>query len=156
MLWAVPCRKGIIDKFSNEVSLVDVVEAVEIQDAGSEEPASFTVSTEHAHRVLFGGITLATFLERSRADIPERPLCRVQILSPDNSTVEGPETTLDLKTAKRARYFARFPGIPRKGAGIYKFRVQEKAKSGQWKTIGTIELTALLKSVSSSERAQPS
>jgi len=141
VVWGILCRKGILDKYTNSVSLIDVIESVQVTErkVGDEIPAN-EVPT------ILMGMSLVYLLERSRKDIPERPTCRVRITSPKNKQNYGPEIELDIESSVKSRYFAGIPSLPPGGPGTYKFDLQEKIVDKnnriRWKVISTTILDA--------------
>jgi len=157
VVWGILCRKGILDKYTNSVSLIDVIESVQVTErkVGDEIPAN-EVPT------ILMGMSLVYLLERSRKDIPERPTCRVRITSPKNKQNYGPEIELDIESSVRSRYFAGISALPADGAGRYKFELQErtvdKNDRTRWKVISTtvLDATTSPNDPSSTEPGQPS
>lgn len=118
-IWSVLCNRGLLDTQTNQVSLIDVVEAVRIRGprwpSESDEPVFVPT-----------GLTLVTLWTRSDMAIPERMHGRLVVIAPDGQTFPGKTLDIDLHSAPRARAFMRLAGLPFKGPGEYQISVETR------------------------------
>ena len=138
--WSVLCRKGILDKNENTISLIETVEGLDLVGEISQETAeSFPVTTSQAQL----GFQLITLWVRSDRGKPEENIARVQIKGPNGKTLANQEYKITLKSAARSRHVMNFPRTPYIGPGIYRYITQLKGKSGskaKWTKVSELEL----------------
>lgn len=120
-VWGVLCSRGILDKYTNRVSLVDTVEAIRVSGDLLAAPQH---SGEQYQQVEID-CTFATFWIRDDHAQPERLRIRLGIRTPDgHEHILGDAQELDLESSSRLRFFARIKAIPFAGAGEYEFFMQ--------------------------------
>jgi hypothetical protein len=129
VIFSVFCRSASVDRFTNNLSLFDVIEGLNIQAIG-DVPEVFDKTPslpglDAAHIVLF---------MRNDPAQPESPTVRVTLQFPNGSVLAGPEQELDLKTSETSRLLTRFNGLPYAGNGTYRLLTQMKS-DGQWTTL---------------------
>ena len=105
-IWSVLCTSAVIDKDTNNVTLVQVVERVNV---AVQPSAGATLPIQ---------MELVTLWGRKDLDQPERGRARFQLLASDNTEL-GPNYTydIDLSTYARTRQRIHFANLPLKGSG---------------------------------------
>lgn len=130
-VWTVLCYKGCIDQYTNQVSLLDVVEAITVTSEGPlpEVPqGSFSCK-----------LNLVSLWARSKTDVPEMPRCRVYLVTPDGSKKGMAEFEPDLKEGTRSRIVVRIDTLPYSGSGFYNFIVEQfNEATEKWKRVARI------------------
>lgn len=126
-LWTIVCLTAVLDKYTNRISLLEVIDEITISEG---EEVALPLHLE-----------VASQWERSRFDTPEDGFCRVQVFTPAGELSGGGELPVDLSAAPRSRTILRFEAFPLAGLGKYCFRVSQR-HSGQkeWKAVGEVPL----------------
>lgn len=116
-VWTVLCRRSVVDRETNSISLIESVEAIQfgvVQPTGAPAPTGLPIDLE-----------LVTLWIRSDRAVPENSRYRVVIQLPDQTEREVGETvSVDLRQFERLRSRVNFNGIPFSGPGRYRFLVQ--------------------------------
>jgi len=129
-VWTVLCSYAVIDQDSNNVSLLNVVEQLNIEEEPSPE----------------GGITLPleimTLWARADLDRPARRRGRVTFLSPSGTANDGPwEIEVDLSEYHRNRTRGRLRALHVSESGRYVFRVELQGEDEtEWRQVAAIPL----------------
>ena len=129
LVWAVLCTKATVDKESNNVSLTEVLEQIQVY----ERPVEARVMLSRMADLVCTWI-------RTVPDQPERQRGRFEYVSPDEEHILSVEFDIDLETTLRHRTIGQISGIPAKGPGIYKFLVQLANADGGWHVVGNLPL----------------
>ncbi len=131
-VWTILCSKSSLDRESNNISLFDVTEQINIHYSGVLPPIPITLQRE---------LELVSLWMRSEMAISERPAARVTISGPNNLRIQGPEVAVDLESAARSRSILKLGGIPVGGDGNH-FLVMElrNAAGEQWQEVARIPL----------------
>lgn len=130
-IWSVLCTRGVLDRYTNNVSLHDVVEEIAITpsrpmpDALGAFPAS---------------LSLVSLWVRSEADTPETVQTRMRLLAPDGTKVAEGSVVVDMTTHKRSRYFSHLTAMPFKGDGVYQFVVEQLVGDQDWREVASVPL----------------
>lgn len=140
LIWAVLCERSVIDRDTNMVSLINVLE--EMTMAVQPPPEAPDASLPQA--VIPVPIELVTLWARSDEKIPERGRYRVRLLLPDDRVPADSEFEVDLTQFLRLRHRSRFPGLPVAGEGTYHFVVEEGAGGGGWATMSEVPLRVVV------------
>jgi len=126
-VWSVLCLKSIIDNESNNISLVDVIEKLEITGPSGEGLAPIQMEV----------VTLWTRHDLSQ---PSRAGARLRLVGPDNNQIDEPISyDVDLTTFFRTRHRVRMGGLPIRGSGLYRFLV-ELEENGNWREVAKVPL----------------
>lgn len=148
-VWSVLCYKGVIDKFTNQVSLLDVIEAFNFEEVPQLPPES-----ERPEGTFFRvQAQVVSLWVRSQHDIPETVRWRVAIRLPTGKIETGDtQTEADLSAGTRGRSILQFPVLPFAGMGTYWFDVQA-ADGDNWITKASIPVELRLRPQRSTEVA---
>lgn len=148
--WAVLCRRGIIDKHTNTLSLIEVMDRLSIEDDLPDPlPENVGITTD-CHVV--------TMWSRSKKERPEKFWQTITITPPTGDayptkvSIEG-----DLEKHPRTRLLAMIKAIRYGGPGTYTFNLYySRSRTGKRILVGSIPLEIIVKSAtSSSELEQP-
>lgn len=119
-IWSVLCYKGCLDQFTNQVSLLDVIEIITIRSKTKPaEPGPHASVPIKMH--------LVSLWTRSHPDRAETVVTRILIQAPDGSKIPGSEVTLELEKPS-LRNFMSFTTMPFRGPGQYIFVVQYRSE----------------------------
>lgn len=132
-VWSVLCTRSIIDKSTNNASLLEILEQVTIL-----EP----IPTGQQNIALALAFEIVSLWQRSNHDEPARGEGRIRIEMASGSQTL-PQFQIDITPAgmHRRRSVYRMNGMPFDGFGVYKFVVELKDEStSQWKAVATIPL----------------
>lgn len=154
-VWSVLCYKAPIDKDTNEVSLLNVVENLTIHTTEAELQKRVESLKEGEQALLPppGNLELVSWWVRSDFDIPEEGVrARVALRLPDGREQLTEERTIDLQERSGFRLKYRVPGIPFGGVGAYWFEVQqcemsEDQTADGWRIMARVPLRVYTRSV---------
>ena len=142
-VWTVVCSRAVIDQDSNNVSLQNVVEQLNI-------------SGEPGHVLIPMSLDIVTLWARAKVEAPARGRARVTFLSPSGAATDSPfEYDIDLSKHRRYRSRGRIQPLHIKGAGRHTFRVelQEEDEVG-WHQVASIPLEISFTSAEEPEEAE--
>lgn len=127
-IWSVLCETAILSKYSNNVSLIEIVEEI-------------TFSVEGEVQGLPLKLSLVSCWHRTSLDQPEDAKERIVLLSPNGEELITGEIAVDLKEHQRSRNFFNLVGIPFAGSGTYDFVVQfQDSTVTEWQVAAVIPL----------------
>lgn len=143
-VWSVLCQRSIVDEEDGLVSLIDVVERIEV-------PAEPHGEDRHASRSTVNHpMQLVTWWIRSDPGEPETALMKVSLLDPAGKQLDfrqdlgKTEVEIDLEANPGYRVRTTLPGIPWFGAGTYHLIVEGREPEGAWRTVARLPLEVLL------------
>ena len=118
-VWTVACMHAVIDQESNLVSLLDVIEQINIPGKPAPDKAV--------------GLTLdlTTLWVRENPDTPEKGCARITFVSPTGAELKSIIMDVDLSAHERLRSRGRFVGIPAPEDGRYTFRVESAPENSE-------------------------
>jgi hypothetical protein len=135
-LWSVLCYKGILDQYTNQVSLLDVIEGI---TATAQEPPR-PLEEGKALRVP-ASFMLVSLWMRSDVGAPEEITTRVRLVAPTGVSRRPNVVKVDLTKHVRSRTFMRFEGLPYHGDGYYQFIVEVQGEQAdQWRVVAEVPL----------------
>lgn len=138
-IWSVLCARSIIDSETNNISLIDVIEQVNL-------PAPPPPSTDGGVTFIPISLELVSLWSRENADAPENRRCRVRVNSPGGLPAGMPTTVefqVDLTVHQRSRTRARLPGLPIRETGTCSF-VVEMSRDGEYTQVASIPLLIMI------------
>ena len=130
-VWTVLCTRSIIDKNTNNISLLEVLEEVV---AAGEAP------TEDRVPELPINAQLVTLWARRESSQPTRGRARVTFESPSHKLLFQREYAIDLTTHSRTRKRALINGLPVPGSGWYHFKVEVRDEGDTWREVARVPL----------------
>jgi hypothetical protein len=141
-IWTLVCEQALVDRFSNNLTIINVVEQFSITlERIGEAPAEEVTPTVPCT------FTVVTMWHRSDPSVEEESSVRVRLVSPSGKLVtKEQELRLELKGERtRARHIANYRGVPISENGDYKVQAQRLEKSGRWKTEATVLIPVQIK-----------
>ncbi len=111
-VWTVLCGKSSIDRETNNISLFEVVEQLQV-GGWAGEPADVPIPLE-----------LVTLWSRVQPDKPSRGEARIILETPGGHRGISQSHAVDLRKYHRVRNRARIPTIRIEGSGVYSFVVE--------------------------------
>ncbi len=132
-VWTVLCTRSIYDSESNNVSLIEVLEQINLPSDASF-PAHIGIQLD-----------LVSLWIRSTHNEPTKGLARVTFVTPSKEKLDPIELPIDLTKSERHRTRFRFVGLPIKEPGYHYFlvRYSEEGKS-KWKQAAKVPLSIKL------------
>jgi len=127
--WSIMCRRAIIDKKDNLLSIIDVIESVEFSsDVQVEEAKEWTTIPYD--------VTLVCLMERSDLSVAEEFKTRVRVMADNDEIFEnGHEFSVNLKDNKTNRIILGMKNLPFLYSGRYNF-VIEAFNDEKWEGMG--------------------
>ena len=131
-IWTVACTRSVIDKETNNFSLLEILEQLTIPESPLPEgkitliPISFDV---------------VTLWSRASDNQAARGSAKLLFITPSGKIVGEHEHNVDLTVYSRARTRTRMAGLPIQEAGRYQFRVQLRHDGEtEWRDVATVPL----------------
>jgi hypothetical protein len=132
-IWTVPCRVGIVDQNTNNVSLIDVLEEITV----SELPMQPGVIPAQMPSIL----DVVSLWGRENPDQPEAGWGRLSLISPQGESLVQQPGEVDLRQFRRVRAFNKFIGLPLRGPGRYYFHVERRPdEAAEWELVARVPL----------------
>ena len=128
-IWSVICMQAVIDKDTNLISLINVVEQLNIPEKPSPE------------KVVGFNLEMVSYWVRESPNVSEKAKGRVLFVSPSGLILKSIDYEIDLSTYERLRSRSRIVNFPAPESGQYMFKVEfssEKAK--KWKQVASVPL----------------
>ena len=137
------CSRALLDKYTNSVSLIDIVEevTVQLQRPNQEEETGEEGLSSVPQPMPLRRYVVVTLFERSDPETKEKPHSRLVIRGPSGVLHRQEMSDIDLETSKRSRYFANLSALPVGGEGTYHFDMELRASNKQrWKRASRVSL----------------
>ena len=130
LVFCALCHKAVTDQDSNQLSLLDVVEQVQV---------------EVREKLIGGGLVpmpaqLATFWTRSDYNVPEKIHARLRLLGPSNALVGSAAFEVDLEAKPNYRAVLKLQGLPVSDSGRFWFLVESENADDTWSERGRFPL----------------
>ncbi len=134
-IWTVVCSKSVIDRESNNLSLFEVLEAVQFFTPGAVQfPAS----------VPFDG-RIVSLWARSDPSAPCKGHMQIRFLAPDGKVLLTSTGPIDLSAAPRFRVVTVLPGISIAGSGKHEWEISSRMRdSDEWEVRTKVPLEITL------------
>jgi len=110
-IWTVVCANAVIDRYTNNVSLLNVLEQVTVQ--GNLAQAG----------LLPLSLDVLTLWSRETPGVPETASARLTFRSSQDDILATHESDIQLTQNERLRSRVSFQGLPLRGPGTYIFQV---------------------------------
>lgn len=118
-VWSVLCTRGILDSYTNNVSLIEVVESLKVTPSRAwREEQTVAVPTAMA---------LVSLWLRSDPEAPEHFETRVVIVMPDGTEAPGNAMAGDLLGHSRLRTFMKVDHLPIRSSGLYWLVIEHRS-----------------------------
>lgn len=145
-VWSVFCSSSAIDRDSNQVSLFDLVEQINVQ-LTEAAPAGQKV-------VIPARFQLVTLWTRGDANEAESGLSRLRLVAPSGEELLKSENDVDLTEHNLRRVRLNLVGMPYVGDGRYHFRVELK-DGAEWRLVGDVPVQFEVQLAPATEQAEP-
>lgn len=130
--WSVICSQSIIDRETNNFTLVNTLESVQIKGPPISEGEEVLLPITHE---------LISLWSRVPSDTPESGQSQWRLIGPNGEERTGKSMEIDLKNHARFRSRIRFATLPYLGNGIYRLCVDfQDAESGTWGQVASIPI----------------
>lgn len=140
VIWAILCERVVIDRDTNNASLFNIIEEVQIPVQPPVNPSELN----HPAGVMPVAFELVVLWARADFEVPERGRGRISVTVPGGKDRLLPEFEVDLTQFPRLRTRLRLPGLPVGDTGIYRFVIEGKAGDSQWATMFELPLRVLI------------
>jgi hypothetical protein len=141
-VWTVICSNAVIDQFSNNVSLHNVIEQVNIRD--EPRPSGAFSATIH----------VMTLWARSDFNTPNLGHARLAFLSPSGVVGNPFEYEIDLSNDHRSRMRTIMHGLPLEESGRHAFTVElQNEGETEWRQVAVIPLEVIFEPSEKTEQA---
>jgi len=132
-IWTVICSDAIIDQDTNNISIFNILEQVNIPEEA--------VKTQ----VIGINVELLTLWIRSDLSKPATGMSQVNLVAPNGEVIQSSESALDLSRFERLRSRSLYQGLPYKGDGTYQFVVEYRPDDQtDWQQKASIPLKVIL------------
>lgn len=121
LLWSLICRRAIVDENFKAVSLIDVLEGIDVGLPPGEKLSVIPVESAF--------VTLWTRLNATKPESPSTQ--RIRVIGPDGAESPPVFAPMDLSNHRNWRNVVQFRGITFRGPGDYTF-VVELGSGDQW------------------------
>lgn len=146
-IWSVLCYKGCLDQYTNQVSLLDVIENISLRPTGPAPSGNVHIPIQ---------MNLVSLWMRSDLNSPETFETRIIVKAPDGFEHPSNELVADLQTHTRIRTFRRFEILPYRGPGLYEFIVEYRGTaSDAWNSVVAVPLDVRVEEVPAGAPATP-
>lgn len=133
VIWTILCQHTSIDKDTNNISLFNVIEELNIV---AQPPSSREDGQDDIRTLPLGRMELVILWKRSDDDVPEQGDGQVKIITPDGQEFISSAGNIDLTRYLRLRSRIGLNSIPFRGAeiplGDYHLLVQGRTRDGAW------------------------
>lgn len=151
-IWSIICTNSIINRDSNNVTLIEAVE--EMQFGPAPTPADLG---DNGYVMIPIAVQLVTLWERSNLSDEERFLSRLRIFDPSGRSLTPTETQREWNLEKqRIRTTIRLMSLPFSESGRYEFLLESKAIDGaRWKRSAALPLLLMAQTEQPNDRSAP-
>ncbi len=141
-VWSVLCERSIIDKDSNNISLLNVLEQLTVVPPPSKKESD----EEKRYGVMPIKYEIVSLWARERTSDPALGRERIMMIDPIGKRTKLSEIDVDLRSFERLRTRQRFAALPIGVDGKHVFSVQLKDERSQdWATVANIPLQIIIK-----------
>src|SRR3990172_12916422 len=119
-VWTVLCSRSVIDIETNNVSIQDVIEKLNIP--GDPKPDG----------LLAIPFEIISLWARSDPKHPDQGVERIAFITPSGKSTVVAESPINLSAAERHRNRVKFPGLPIAEEGRHFFQIEFKLDDGEW------------------------
>lgn len=144
-VWSVLCKQAIVDKYTGELVLINMVEGLDVtakraqEDADPEELLS-------SWAVVPADLVVVTLLTRSDPAIEEQVKLRVRFVAPDGEEYkEEMIKEASLAEFPRMRAIMKMKNIPLKGEGWHWLKVDLEESADKWSNAASLPLQVSIK-----------
>lgn len=141
-VWSILCDRSVIDKSSNQVSLLNVVESLNlfVDQEELDTLRQLDSSSDEAPSVR-RRMHFVTWWVRSDLEAPETVPIRIVVISPRGTRGGTAPATVDLSEKSSYRIQIVIDGLKFLGEGRYWFAVEQKVGTEEWCEVARVPLT---------------
>lgn len=133
-VWSVVCSKASIDNDTNNISLFEVLEQVQVSQWPQDVP-------QDAVPLAPFPMEIVTLWMREPLNEPQSGECRAIVHSPRGKSAVSAAQVMDLAKFRRFRSRFRFPGLPIDGPGICEIEIQyRRGSEDSWEVVGKVPI----------------
>lgn len=137
-IWTVLCLRSIRDGETNNISLIDVIESLQLE-VGKKGKA------KGKYAVPFP-LYLVTLWGRAEKNKPSRGHGKDAVLSPSGEIIMENEYEIDLSVYERYRFTRKLDVFPVQESGRYQFRTRVRDdKRDDWEVVSVVPLDVTIK-----------
>ena len=134
-VWSVLCKSSVVDLDTNNLSLHEVVEELQVDVNPKPDEAQAQVMVIPTAGIL----TLVTLLRREPGDQPCVGAARIRVLAPQGEELfTALETKLDLTKYKRVRLRANLQSVHVKGSGTHWLAIDLKDADSEFAQVAKV------------------
>lgn len=139
-IWTVLCSRSLIDHRTNNISLIDIIEELQIVGPPLPQPGGqFVIPINFEVVTLWG---------RGQNNLPIRGYGRLLFIDPASNTLRSLDYEIDLSVFQRVRTCLGIIGLSVQNQGRYILRVQMRENGNEeWQTVANIPLNILFQSL---------
>ena len=139
VVWTVLCSQSVIDQTTNNISLFQVLEEVQLDIKKKTDKEKQLIQIPFA----FQWVTLWENMRDKKSTSSVKDI----VVSPTGKTVfESKEYEINLLARKRHRFIRTFAGLPLEESGRYEFRTQLRAKEENvWTDAASVPLQVVIR-----------
>lgn len=136
-IWSVLCLKSVIDKDTNNITLVEVLEQLNLVVPPLPPQERNILPVEYE---------IVSFFTRETDNQPSQGSVRITLQGPSGNALEEPnQFAIDLSVSERMRHRTRMAGVPLVGPGLYNFLVEYNNETDlTWRTATKLPLQILI------------
>lgn len=124
VLWAVICQSSVVDQETNNVSLFNILEQVDVPEPPALPPDSSSL------RAALRPLELFILFARTASEVPEHGRVNVRLIFPSDDPPASFQIDVDLSQVHRNRARINLPGMPVSGEGEYLFVIEALSDIG--------------------------
>ena len=129
-VWSVACTRAVVDSESNNISLIEVLEEVNL--SGPALPAGQKVLAP-------ANVDFVTLWTREEPNTPEAGRSRVVMSDPDGQEIAESVFEIDLSEKLRMRAIMKCPGLP-VVSGRVRIEVFRETADHSWERMATVPI----------------
>lgn len=128
-IWSVVCGKSTTDRESNNLSLLDILEQVNLLGPAPDPGTNVALPLQ---------FELVSLWSKSNLGEPEQSVSRIRMIAPDNTEILSNEFPVNLTEHARMRTQMKSIMFPLHGAGRYTFTVEIRRADNNWDMVARI------------------
>jgi len=119
-IWTVVCRNCLVDKDTNTISLIEVIEEVAVVADILSRPTPPPRQLANMSMPIFN---VVSYWCRERDETPEKGRARLRVINPTGEAHLIGENEVDLTEFTRLRHVNKLLGLPGSSPGKYQFEI---------------------------------
>lgn len=153
VVWAILCKDTIVNRDTNNMTLVEVIEELNVVASPPQEPSGPELGFS---TVL--DLHLVSLWVRTAPSVPEKGQARFKAVTPSGREVASAEAEVDLTEGPRLRadgHLLESP-FPFSDDGIYLFKIEARTAESDWEEVYELPLWVQIQGDNSSEPPESS